>query len=222
MKTQNLSIIDYLEKSYRDADYIRDYFYGRGYLPDYLKTVNKITEVNNNYLPSLFNNLSNFLLELFHNHLKIDSGILDNIKLVKEMLDGFDWVFYDKCYQFDPDSDYGEYMDINKLIDNLNDNITKKLKPYTQNIPLTLLPKIIQRETCLSNFNEEDKYWDYYNMLTGENKALNNIYGDSGDGKIIFIEIGKILRFIRMFILDNNDVTARVSLSSIYELTLVK
>ena len=59
-------------------------------------------------------------------------------------------------------------------------------------------------------------------MLTGENKVLNNIYGDSGDGKIIFTEIGKILRFIRMFILDNNDVTARVSLSSIYEFALVK
>lgn len=216
------NIFESLEKSYRDANYIIYYFYRRGYLPDYLKTVNKITEVNNNYLPSLFNNLSNFLLELFHTHLKIDSSIPDNIKLVKEMLDGFDWVFYDKCYLFSKDDDYDEDIDIIKLKEILKEKVIEKLKPYTKDMSITLLPKIIQRETCLSNFNEEDKYWDYYNMLTGENKVLNNIYGDSGDGKIIFTEIGKILRFIRMFILDNNDVTARVSLSSIYEFALVK
>jgi hypothetical protein len=217
MEAQN--IFESLEQSYRDANYIRYYFYRRGYLPDYLKTVNKITEVNNNYLPSLFKNLSNFLLELFHTHLKIDSSIPDNIKLVKEMLDGFDWVFYDKCYLFSKDDDYDEDIDIIKLKEILKEKVIEKLKPYTKDIPFTLLPKIIQRETCLSK--EEDKYWDYYNMLTWENKVLNNIYEDSGDGKIIFTEIGKILRFIRMFILDN-DVVARVSLSSIYEFTLVK
>ena len=116
-----------------------------GYLPGELKTVKQLNDEYFKYQEKLLWYTHEFLAGIFEHFWRMDKTRITN------MLEGFDWVYYDKCDMPDPDLDH---LREHEILDEIE-------KLY---LPDCDMNKFVDYELCLEK--EEDAInWKYYNIL---------------------------------------------------------
>lgn len=109
-----------------------------------------------------------------------------NTKLINRVLDGFDYIFYDKCFM-KHSSDIKGYMDFMDYLVNFQSNPNSYLQ-------MDNLLNTAVYGTEVIHIDEPDINWEVYNHLES-------------------IGLLPILRFLRLYILDDFEDMARLKLS---------
>ena len=109
-----------------------------------------------------------------------------NTKLINRVLDGFDYIFYDKC-SMEHEGDIKGYMDFIGVCENFKSNSQSYLQ-------MDDLLNIADYGTEVIHIDEPDINWEIYNHLES-------------------IGLLPILRFLRLYIIDDFEDMARLKLS---------
>ena len=109
-----------------------------------------------------------------------------NTKLINRVLDGFDYIFYDKCFM-EHEDDIKGYMDFLKHCEIFKSN-------YQSYQEMDNLLNTATYGTEVIHIDEPDKNWEIYNHLES-------------------IGLLHILRFLRLYIIDDFEDMARLKLS---------
>ena len=117
-----------------------------GYLPGALKTPKQIKDEYFSYQEKLLWYAHEFLVGIFEKFWR-----MDNKTNIIKLLEGYDWVYYDKCDMPDPDLDHMKEHEVLMEIDKLY-------------LPECDMDKFVEYEVCIEK--EEDAInWKYYNIL---------------------------------------------------------
>ena len=109
-----------------------------------------------------------------------------NTKLINRVLDGFDYIFYDKCFM-EHEDDILEYNNFLKYCENFKSN-------YQSSTEMDNLLNTAVYGTEVIHIDEPEKNWEIYNHLES-------------------VGLLPILRFLRLYIIDDFEDMARLKLS---------
>ena len=109
-----------------------------------------------------------------------------NTKIINRVLDGFDYIFYDKCFM-EHDGDIKGYMDFIGFCEKFKYNPNSSTE-------MDALLNIAVYGTEVIHIDEPEKNWEIYNHLES-------------------IGLLPILRFLRLYIIDDFEDMARLKLS---------
>lgn len=151
-----------------------------GYDISFLKSSNDYMEITQTKIMIILNT-GDFLNYTFTKKLGYK-----NTKLINRVLDGFDYIFYDKCFM-EHEDDILEYNNFLKYCENFKSN-------YQSSTEMDNLLNTAVYGTEVIHIDEPEKNWEIYNHLES-------------------IGLLPILRFLRLYIIDDFEDMARLKLS---------
>ena len=151
-----------------------------GYDISFLKSSNDYIEITQTKIMIILN-IGDFLNYTFTKKLGYK-----NTKLINRVLDGFDYIFYDKCFM-EHEDDILEYNNFLKYCENFKSN-------YQSSTEMDNLLNTAVYGTEVIHIDEPEKNWEIYNHLES-------------------IGLLPILRFLRLYIIDDFEDMARLKLS---------
>lgn len=151
-----------------------------GYDISFLKSSNDYMEITQTKIMIILN-IGDFLNYTFTKKLGYK-----NTKLINRVLDGFDYIFYDKCFM-EHEDDILEYNNFLKYCENFKSN-------YQSSTEMDNLLNTAVYGTEVIHIDEPEKNWEIYNHLES-------------------IGLLPILRFLRLYIIDTFEDMARLKLS---------
>lgn len=151
-----------------------------GYDISFLKSSNDYMEITQTKIMIILN-IGDFLNYTFTKKLGYK-----NTKLINRVLDGFDYIFYDKCFM-EHEDDILEYNNFLKYCENFKSN-------YQSSTEMDNLLNTAVYGTEVIHIDEPEKNWEIYNHLES-------------------IDLLPILRFLRLYIIDDFEDMARLKLS---------
>lgn len=151
-----------------------------GYDISFLKSSNDYMEITQTKIMIILN-IGDFLNYTFTKKLGYK-----NTKLINRVLDGFDYIFYDKCFM-EHEDDILEYNNFLKYCENFKSN-------YQSSTEMDNLLNTAVYGTEVIHIDEPEKNWEIYNHLES-------------------IGLSPILRFLRLQVLDTFEDMARLKLS---------
>lgn len=151
-----------------------------GYDISFLKSSNDYMEITQTKIMIILN-IGDFLNYTFTKKLGYK-----NTKLINRVLDGFDYIFYDKC-SMEHEDDILEYNNFLKYCENFKSN-------YQSSTEMDNLLNTAVYGTEVIHIDEPEKNWEIYNHLES-------------------IDLLPILRFLRLYIIDDFEDMARLKLS---------
>jgi hypothetical protein len=151
-----------------------------GYDISFLKSSNDYMEITQTKIMIILNT-GDFLNYTFTKKLGYK-----NTKLINRVLDGFDYIFYDKCFM-EHEGDIKGYNDFIGVCEHFKSN-------YQSSTEMDNLLNTAVYGTEVIHIDEPEKNWGIYNHLES-------------------IDLLPILRFLRLYIIDDFEDMARLKLS---------